>query len=88
MNQPIVNGRRSYPAIAIAAIAAIWTFNVFEVMSFASRAFAAYYAIQCVIATITAVPLPGSKLRTAKLVGFPILAACALAIAIFAIPFE
>jgi len=85
---PRVSAKRAYPAIAVLVIAAIWTLDVFEVMTFASRAFATYYGLQCVIATITSVHRPKSKLRTLKLLSFPLLAACAFAIALFAIAVE
>lgn len=83
-----ISAKRAYPIIALAVIGVIWAFDVFEVMAFASRAFAAYYAIQCTIATITAASQPSSPRRTAKLVGFAALALIAFAIAAFAIASE
>ena len=38
--------------IALVAIVLTWTTNIYEIITLASRAFAAYYALQCLIAVI------------------------------------
>ena len=46
--------RTSYLIITLAAISLVWSANIFEIITYASRAFAAYYLVQVVIASILA----------------------------------
>ncbi len=46
--------RQAYAILTFIGISLTWSANVFEIISYASRAFAAYYAIQSVIAAISA----------------------------------
>lgn len=80
--------RQAYVVIAAAAIALLWVFDVFAVLTLASRAFAAYYSLQGVIATITVWHHPRSTKRTGKLVVFPVLTVALILITLFAIPAE
>ena len=46
--------RRAYVAIVVVAIALTWMANLFGIIAIASRAFAVYYALQCVLAAALA----------------------------------
>ncbi|SHE45585.1 hypothetical protein SAMN05444279_102244 [Ruegeria intermedia] len=61
-----------------------WSFNIFEIISYASRAFALYYAIQALIAAVSA-HQGGRPLGTALGAGLSVLG---LAIAVFGTPVE
>lgn len=80
--------RHAYVAIAAAAVALLWVFDVFAVLALASRAFAAYYSLQGIIATITVWHHPRSTKRTWKLIVFPLLTLALILITLFAIPAE
>lgn len=80
--------RKTYLFVAIAAIILNWVFDIFSVLALASRAFAAYYGLQCMIATMVVWHQPASTARTVKLIGFPILAVLLGLITLFAIPAE
>ena len=49
-----IPSRAAYLVLAAVGLALTWTANVFEITSYASRAFAAYYALQSAIATLSA----------------------------------
>ena len=49
-----VSPRLAYAVLVGIGLLLTWTANIFEIISYASRAFAAYYAIQASIATMTA----------------------------------
>lgn len=84
-----ISERVTYVVVAAAGILVLWTRDIFSVMALASRAFAAYYAIQCLIATLIALlARPDSPKRTLKLVAFPLLGVLLLLVAVFAIPAE
>ncbi len=85
--------RFAYAMVSLVAIAVTWATNVLQIISLASRAFALYYAIQCVVAIMTAirtrchtdcekprVPVP------VRIAGFAALGLLALAVAVFGIP--
>lgn len=80
--------RRAYVGVAIASVAIIWLFDIFAVFALASRAFATYYGLQCIIATVTTWHLPPSTRRTLKLIIFPILTVLMFLILLFAVPVE
>ncbi len=46
--------REGYALLTAVGLALTWSANVFEIISYASRAFAAYYAVQALIAALTA----------------------------------
>lgn len=46
--------RYAYPLIAVVAAIVTWETDVFSLIALASRAFAFYYALQCVVATLSA----------------------------------
>lgn len=76
---PAMRGSRPLVLTGAAAIALIWTVPTFTIVAVASRAFAAYYALQCVVALRT------SDGRAAK-VGFGLLAAVLVAVTLLAQP--
>lgn len=78
--------RIGYLLVVGLAILLIWVRDIFEVLTLASRAFAAYYGLQAIIATVvTYRQNPGNR-RTLKLVLFPVLAVSLFLIAAFAVP--
>jgi len=67
------------PKVAYAVLVAVgllltWTANIFEIISYASRAFAAYYAIQAMIASLSA-HSAGYKGKSALFAGLSVLGA-------------
>jgi len=46
--------KNSYLIVTVLGIVLIWLANIFEIISLASRAFAFYYALQCIVATLMA----------------------------------
>ncbi len=79
-----VTPRQAYAILSAVGIALTWSANVFEIISYASRAFAAYYALQALIAALAARragrPVMGS--------GFGALAALGVAIVVLGQPVE
>lgn len=70
---------RPYLASGAAAIVLCWTVPTFTIIAIASRAFAAYYAVQCVIAA-------RSASRASRKIGYGALALVLLAITLLAEP--
>jgi len=83
-----IQRRKGYLIIGALAILLIWMMNIFQVLTLASRAFAIYYGLQAIIATIVTwrYPQPSPWRRAIKLALFPVLAILLFLIAIFAIP--
>lgn len=46
--------RQAYLILGVVGLGLTWSANVFEIISYASRAFAAYYALQAMVAALTA----------------------------------
>ena len=46
--------QRIYPLLAAVGLVITWSSNVFEIIAYASRAFAAYYAVESLLATLLA----------------------------------
>jgi hypothetical protein len=70
---------RAYIASGVAALIMIWSISTFTLIVVASRAFALYYALQCVVALRTANGLP-------RKLGYGALAVVLAAITLFAKP--
>lgn len=86
-----VRERQSYPVMIGLAILLVWAFDVFAVLTLASRAFAAFYFLQAVVASITAwkpFPIYRDRLLRPKRALFPAMAAVLFLVALFAIPAE
>jgi len=84
-----LSGRRLSPRMAYALLTLVglfitWNANVFQIITFASRAFAAYYALQALIAATGARRLGDAP----KVWQFSALAVFGAAIALFGIPVE
>lgn len=69
----------AYLLIGITAILLVWTVPTLAIVTLASRAFAAYYAIQCIVAM-------RSSARAGAKAGFGVLALVLLMITVFAQP--
>ncbi|MCB1478487.1 MAG: hypothetical protein R3D43_02350 [Tepidamorphaceae bacterium] len=80
-----VSQRAAYALLAAIGISLTWFFDVFEIISHASRAFALYYALQAVIAAVSAWRNEGAGMRA---VFYGVLALLGLAIVVFGIPAE
>ncbi len=74
----------AYALLVGLGILLTWSFNIFEIISYASRAFALYYAIQALIAAVSA-HQSGRPLGAALGAGLSVLG---LAIAVFGTPVE
>jgi hypothetical protein len=72
--------RQSYAVLVAVGLVLTWTANIFEIISYASRAFALYYALQALIAALSARRLGGHRLRAS---GYGGLAVLGILIAIF-----
>ena len=79
-----VSPRQAYAILTFVGVALTWSANVFEIISYASRAFAAYYALQALIAALAA----HRAGRRAMGAGFGALAVLGLAIAVLGQPVE
>jgi hypothetical protein len=73
-----------YPLIALVAAIITWETDIYSLITLASRCFALYYALQCLIACMSA-RRRGSPAAT---LGFGILTAVCMAIVIFGVPAE
>ena len=74
-----IPSKLAYALLVGVGLLLTWTANIFEIISYASRAFAAYYAIQCAIATLHA----RARGDTARGVVFALLAAIGAGVAVF-----
>lgn len=79
-----ITPRKGYAVLGALGIALTWSLNIFDIIAYASRAFAAYYALQAVIATMRSARR-GARGRTAA---FGALAVLGAAIALFGTPAE
>jgi len=73
-----------YPLIAVVAAIVTWEADIYSLITFASRCFALYYALQCLIACMSAT----RRKSTAAQLGFGVLTAVCMAIVIFGVPAE
>ncbi len=79
-----VHLNHTYPLIALISALIVWETDVFTLIAFASRCFALYYALQCLVATLSAVR-KGARIRAA---GFAALACACTAIVLLGTPAE
>lgn len=75
-----------YILIAIGGLLIVWTSNVFEIITYASQAFALYYMLQALVASITAFAHKDIPNRIIKFIGFSFVASLAASVVIFGIP--
>ena len=81
-----LKGRVSYQFIVVPAIALTWLTNINQVIALASRAFAVYYAIECVIAIRISLGQPASRAGNLRVAGTGAMAVFMAGIAVFSIP--
>lgn len=77
-----VSPRASYALLVAVGLGLTWGASVFDLIAYASRAFAIYYAVQCLIAA------RGASGTPARVALFVALAVLAFAIAILGVPVE
>lgn len=81
-------GRRvAYPVIAAVGVAIVWSTDVFSIITLSSRAFALYYALQCVVAIQVARRADVTR-PWLRIAGFAVLAAVAFGATLFGVPVE
>ncbi len=83
-----MNTRYAYLMVSIMAVILTWLTNVYEIISFASRAFALYYALQCVVAILVAKDAPSVSSRGLRMFMYSLVLACCVAVTLFGIPAE
>jgi hypothetical protein len=83
-----VSVRYDYLIVSLIAIGLTWVTDVYQIIDYASRAFALYYALQCVVAMLVAKRVPSVKSPTKRLVIYGILALVCLSITLFGISAE
>jgi len=76
--------KHTYPLIALVAGIVTWETDVYSLISFASRCFALYYALQCLVAALSAT----RRARPGRAVGFAALALVCAAVVVFGTPAE
>lgn len=81
---PRISLSHTYPLIAFVAGVVTWETDVYSLITFASRCFAFYYALQCLVAALSA-HRRASRGQTA---GFVVLALVCTAIVLFGTPVE
>ncbi|MBW8638566.1 hypothetical protein K1W69_15320 [Hoeflea sp. WL0058] len=80
LTQNRITPQMAYVLLTLIGLALTWTANIFEIITYASRAFAAYYAIQSMIALVSARRVGDKWWRTAL---FAALTVLGIAIAVF-----
>ncbi len=80
----IIDAKHAYLIIGAVSIFVIWKTDVVSLVALASRAFALFYALQCVVAVLVA----HGHGRNATANWFGLLALLSLAVAVFGIPAE
>jgi hypothetical protein len=83
-----VDHRHVYVAVMVLAILLLWTSHIFEIIAYASRAFAAYYGLQCAIATLHSAGNIKSARDVMRTSFFVLLTLIMAITAIFGIPAE
>lgn len=74
----------TYPLIALVSALIVWETDVFSLIALASRCFALYYALQCLVAALSA----ARGARGLRATGFAALACACLAIVLLGTPAE
>jgi hypothetical protein len=86
LSRKAIDHRHAYPVVALVGIGLTWSLNVFGVIALASRAFALFYALQCLVAAGVALVAPKVNRRWLRAAGFIALAAFATAVVVFGVP--
>ena len=85
----LMPGRFVYGIVAGFAVLVTWLTDVYQIISFASRAFALFYACQCLVALLTTLRTSasmGAVGRVSRVGAFGLLGVVTLGVAIFGIP--
>jgi hypothetical protein len=80
--------RWAYALILLVTVVLTWVVDVNQVIALASRAFALFYALQCLVAAIMAFRTEGDGRSPGKGVGFAMLTAVCFCVFLFGIPAE
>jgi len=80
--------RHTYPLIGLVSVFIVWETNVNELIALASRAFALFYAIQCVVAVMAAARLEKSGRNVFQIAGFSTIGLICILIVLFGAPAE
>lgn len=83
-----ITHKYAYPIIAVVGITIIWLTNIFEIITLASRAFAAYYAVQCGVAILSALKSDDVKSKAPVIAGAAAMGLLMLAVLVFGLPAE
>lgn len=81
-----VKANLNYLIVSALAIGLTWVTNVFQIISFASRAFALYYALQCLVAVMVVNNRSELTARNWRRLGYSLCALFCAAVAVFGIP--
>jgi len=81
-----ISMRHAYLLIMLVTIALTWGTNVNQIIAYASRAFALYYALQCVIAFLVAQQLDNLPRRRLRLATFASLTVVCLLVFLLGLP--
>ena len=81
-----VSLKMAYLLIAIIAIGITWTANIYEIICIASRAFALYYAFQCLSASILVFKMRDVSYRAVYMLLFPLMTVVCFIVVIFGLP--
>ncbi len=75
-----------YLIIAIGGVLIVWTSNIFQIITYASQAFAIYYTLQSMVASLTALKHKDIPRRWIKFFTFALISTIAMSVVIFGIP--
>ncbi len=75
-----------YIIIAIGGVIIVWTSNIFQIITYASQAFAIYYTLQSMVASLTALKHKDIPYRWFRFFAFALVATIAITVVIFGIP--
>ncbi|MGA7616962.1 MAG: hypothetical protein WBX15_17460 [Thermoanaerobaculia bacterium] len=81
-----VSSRIPYVLIGAGTVALAWSTDVLQILSYASRAFAVFYAFQCLVAVLVAVERRDAEGRVRIIVVGSLAAIATSAVAVFGIP--
>jgi len=81
-----IHARFDYIIVSAAAVVLTWLTDVYQIISYASRAFAFYYALQCVVAILVLGKVPAIRSPGTKAFLFGVLAVICAFTTLFGIP--
>jgi len=78
--------KNGYLIIAIGGTFIVWTSNIFQIITYASQAFAIYYMLQSMVASLSALLHKDIPYRLFRFFGYALVASIALSVVIFGVP--